>query len=280
MSSGVDIRTEQEARAILQLAPGDPPATWRAAFQREAKAAHPDQGGDSERMRLVIEAYRFLKTQVLTPWDQPPLFNRRPRNLHPEPPPKPAPPPRPSTFTAQAPPAEAPKTEPKPEAAPDPSRPTKDGRFRISIVEAFRGADKTVRLAPGRKFRVRLPPGLQTGDVVRFGAEGQHRLTIEVAPLADVELKGADLWLTVAVSAEFLEVGGRMEVDTPLGPRRFWVSRTSAARGIFRAPGEGLPARPNRPKGHLYLKFQLDESLGQRPIKSLLARFASAWAAE
>ena len=71
-----------------------------------------------------------------------------------------------------------------------------------------------------------------------------------------------------------------MEVETPLGPRRFWVSRTSAARGLFRAPGEGLPARPNRAKGHLYLRFRLDETLGQRPIKSLLARFASAWAAE
>jgi DnaJ-class molecular chaperone len=276
MSSGVHIRTEQEARALLQLAPGDPPATWRAAFQREAKAAHPDQGGDSERMRLVIEAYRFLKTQELKPWDQPPLFTRRPRNLHPEPPPKPAPPSRPAASRPEAPRPEAPKAEPQPDA----SRPTKDGRFRISIVDAFRGADKTVRLAPGRKFKVRLPPGLQTGDVVRFGAAGQHRLTIEVTPLANVELKGADLWLTVAVSAEFLDVGGRMEVDTPLGPRKFWVSRTSAARGLFRAPGEGLPARPNRPKGHLYLKFQLDESLGQRPVKSLLARFASAWAAE
>jgi len=275
MSSGVDIRTEQEARAILQLAPGDPPATWRAAFQREAKAAHPDQGGDSERMRLVIEAYKFLKTTELKPWDQAPLFTRRPRAPQPEPEPQQQPPPRPTAART-----EAPKVEPEPPPHPDAARPTKDGRFPISIIEAFRGADKAIRLTPGRKFQVRLPSGLQTGDVVRFGHAGQHRLTIEVTPLTDVELKGADLWLTVGVSAEFLKVGGRMEVETPLGPRRFWVSRTSAARGLFRAPGEGLPARPNRAKGHLYLRFRLDETLGQRPIKSLLARFASAWAAE
>ena len=56
-------------------------------------------------------------------------------------------------------------------------------------------------------------------------------------------------------------------------------SRTSASRGLFRAPGEGLPARPGRAKGHLYLKFELDESLKQSPAKSLLARFAAAWAA-
>ena len=49
MSSGADIRSEQQARAILKLAAGDPPSTWRAAFQRQAKASHPDQGGDAER---------------------------------------------------------------------------------------------------------------------------------------------------------------------------------------------------------------------------------------
>ena len=275
MSSGADIRTETEARAILKLAPGDPPSSWRGAFQREAKAAHPDQGGDTERMRLVIEAYRFLKTQELKPWDQPPIFTRRPRPQAA----KPAAAPEPSTAKPEPPKAQ-PKAEAHPRPTPDSSRPTRDGRFRISIVEAFRGADRSVRLAPGRKFRVRLPAGLQTGDVVRFGDAGQHRLTIEVTPLPHVELKGADLWLTVAVSAEFLKVGGRMEVETPTGPRRFWVSRTSAARGLFRAPGEGLPARANRAKGHLYLKFELDESLGRRPAKSLLARFAAAWAAE
>ncbi len=63
MSSGAEIRSEYQARAILRLTRDAPPSTWRAAFQREVKAAHPDRGGDAERMRLVIEAYRFLKTE-------------------------------------------------------------------------------------------------------------------------------------------------------------------------------------------------------------------------
>ncbi len=271
MSSGLDIRTEFEARVILKLAPGDPPSLWRAAFQREAKAAHPDQGGDVERMRLVIEAYRFLTKAAPSPGRPGP----RPASRTAPPPPRP-------DWWSESPKPEA-KAEPEPpkaEPKPEPARAQREGPFSISIIEAFRGADKTVRLSPGRKFKVRLPAGLQTGDVVRFGDEGQHRLTIHVVALPGVELKGADLWLTVGVSPEFLKVGGRMEVETPLGPRKFWVSRTSAARGLFRAPGEGLPARANRPKGCLYLKFQLDESLGRSPTKSLLARFAAAWAAE
>ena len=61
MNPGAEIRTESQARATLKMGPNDPPSTWRPAFQREAKAAHPDQGGDSERVRLVIDAYNFLK---------------------------------------------------------------------------------------------------------------------------------------------------------------------------------------------------------------------------
>jgi len=256
MSPGAEIRSEFQARAILRLAPDAPPSTWRAAFQREAKAAHPDRGGDSERMRLVIEAYRFLKT--LDP------FASAPR-----PEPKARPQPR----------AERPAPPPQPKARPEPDPDQPVPPLKISIVEAFRGAERLVRISSGQKFKVRLPSGLQTGDVVRFGAAGEHRLTIEVEPISKAELKGSDLWLTVGVSREFLSEGGRVEVDTPLGPRKFWVSRTSATRGLYRVPGEGLPPRDGRERGHLFLKFEADDSLNERPAKSLLARFAAAWAA-
>ena len=260
MTSGAEIRTEYEARAALKLAPHDPPSTWRAAFQREVKAAHPDQGGDSERVRLVIEAYRFLKTTALASE-------------------KPAPRPQPRPQPQATRPRPPPKPEVRPEPPPEPATPRPEAPMRISIVEAFRGAERLIRLKGGKKFKVRLPSGLQTGDVVRFGDGGEHRLTIHVENMTRAELKGADLWLTVGVSREFLAEGGRVEVDTPLGSRKFWVSRTSASRGLYRVPSEGLPARNGRDRGHLFLKFEADDSLNERPAKSLLARFAAAWAA-
>jgi curved DNA-binding protein len=275
MSPGAEIRSEYHARALLKLAPDAPPSAWRAAFQREAKAAHPDRGGDSERMRLVIEAYRFLKTRDPAAAASRREDPRSPREhpARPEPhAPRPEAPRRPEAQ-AHAKPAPEPGG---PEAAPPGPTPP----LKISIVEAFRGAERLVRLRSGQKVRVRLPSGLQTGDTVRFGAEGEHRLTIEVENLPKAELKDGDLWLTVGVSREFLKEGGRVELDTPLGPRKFWVSRTSAARGLYRAPGEGLPARGGRERGHLLLRFEADDSLNERPAKSLLARFAAVWAAE
>jgi curved DNA-binding protein len=261
MSPGADIRSEFQARAILKLAPDAPPSTWRAAFQREAKTAHPDRGGDSERMRLVIEAYRFLKTA------DPPAAT-----------PRPEPRARPQPKAARPKPPPEPEVQARPAAEPEPERP--DPPLKISIVEAFRGAERLVRLKSGQRFKVRMPSGLQTGDVVRFGADGEHRLTIEVEGRDRAELKGPDLWLIVGVSREFLKDGGRVELDTPLGLRKFWVSRTSATRGLYRAPGEGLPARAGRERGHLFLKFEADDSLNERTAKSLLARFAAVWAAE
>jgi curved DNA-binding protein len=265
MTSGAEIRTEMQARAILKLAPNDPPSAWRAAFQREVKAAHPDQGGDSERVRLVIDAYRFLKTEDLSADGPRPTAQPRPQ-------------PRPQPHAAR--PEPPPQPQAKPAPPPEPEKPRAEPPIRISIVEAFRGAERVVRLRDGKKFKVRLPAGLQTGDVVRFGEAGEHRLTIRVEPMDKAELKGSDLWLGVGVSAEFLKEGGRIELDTPLGPRKFWVSRTSAARGLYRAPHEGLPARNGRDRGHLFLTFELDPGLNQSPTKSLLAKFASVWAAE
>ena len=264
MSRG-EVHSEAQARAILGLAADAPPSTWRAAFQREVKAAHPDRGGDEQRVRLVIEAYRYLKLEELKPrqtaWS---AQSGQPNPAGPQPHQRPA---------------AAAKPEPPPvhDIEPDAFQPGKAPPFRISVAEAFRGCEKVMRIKQRRKFKVRLPGGLQTGDIVRFGKDGEHYVSIEVTAQGGAELRGADLWLTVRVSAEFLREGGRMEVDTPLGVRRVWVSRTSAARGLFRAPGEGLPARSNRPKGHLYLKFELDAALDQRPARSLLDRFTAAW---
>lgn len=258
-----EVLTEAQARAILELAIDAPPSTWRGAFQRQVKAAHPDHGGDAERLRLVVEAYRVLQLQETAP--------RRVMGS-PIKPSRPSPRPRTRQTAQPAPEAnvEADSTEP--------STPRYRPLFPIGIVEAFLGCEKMLKIKDRKKVKVRLPGGLQTGDVVRFGPDGEHYLTIQVRSQPGAELRGAHLWLQIAVSAEFLREGGRVAVETPLGPRQFWVSRTSAARGLFRSPGEGLPARAGRPRGDLYLTFTLDESLNESPSRSLLERFASVWA--
>lgn len=53
--------TAQEARKLLDLSASASREETAAAFRAAAKAARPDQGGDPERFRQVIEAYRVLQ---------------------------------------------------------------------------------------------------------------------------------------------------------------------------------------------------------------------------
>lgn len=51
----------KRARAVLGVGPAASPAELRRAFREAAKRAHPDRpGGDAERFREAVEAYRLL----------------------------------------------------------------------------------------------------------------------------------------------------------------------------------------------------------------------------
>lgn len=64
----VDTPTLIQARALLGLNGPTGPETAAAAFRAAIKAARPDQpGGDAERFRQVIAAYRVLQAQGLHP---------------------------------------------------------------------------------------------------------------------------------------------------------------------------------------------------------------------
>jgi len=82
MSSANPRLGAQEARALLGLAGPVDDQTLRLAFRAAVKAAHPDRpGGDSERLRQVIEAYQFLRGRTPSPAGRPvgPAPRPRPR---------------------------------------------------------------------------------------------------------------------------------------------------------------------------------------------------------
>ena len=60
--------THAEARAILGLSDDADPGALAGAFRAAAKLAHPDRpGGDAQRFRQVLEAYRLLQSS----WREP-----------------------------------------------------------------------------------------------------------------------------------------------------------------------------------------------------------------
>jgi curved DNA-binding protein len=230
--------TAREARAILGLdGPASPEAT-AAAFRAQAKAARPDQGGDPERFRQVIEAYRTLQRleEARAPLREPP-------------------PPRPEDQIQLL------EITPQEAFA---------GLARS--VRLPNGRSLGLRLPGGLRngAPVRLK-GQGKGGADLF-------LRVRIVAEGDWSAAGDDLWLTVRVDPRVLSDGGRLEVETLAGPRSVWVPRGLSEPARLRLKGLGLPPAAERPRGHLYLKLEAEEAGAFSGARERLRRFARAWA--
>lgn len=161
------------------------------------------------------------------------------------------------------------QTPVRPRATPDPD-------LEISPLVSMNGGDVDHRLPDGTLIRIALPPGLRSGDKVRAGGV---ELCVYIRAADGVLVRGDDVWLTVKVSPATLRKGGRITLETPFGRRIVWVDQKAAERGLVRLEGQGLPARGQRGKGHLFLRLAATPGMADSAALSLLRRFAAAWAA-
>jgi len=147
--------------------------------------------------------------------------------------------------------------------------------LEIDIATALNGGAEELAI-DSRRLRLKLPAGLREGDKVRVeGVTFEVRHRVQEGAL----VRGDDLWLTGKVDPRVLAEGGRVDADTPLGRRPAWISTKAAARGLVRLAGQGLPARAGHKAGDLFLRLEAAEAGGESPARSLLKRFAAAWAA-
>jgi curved DNA-binding protein len=207
------------------------------AFREAVKAARPDMpGGDADRFRRVIAAYRLIQEQG-------------------------------GALTSLA----APKATP--EALPV---------LGITALQAIRGGVTQVRLN-GRQFRVTVAAGMRTGDHLRLrgaGIDGADvYLPILIRAIDGLTVLGDDVHMSWAVAPRLIEDGGRVEIDTYAGMRGAWVTPGLTVPVRIRLRDMGLPARGNRPAGHLFVTLQPSED-APSAAEHLLARFTRVWTPE
>jgi curved DNA-binding protein len=156
-------------------------------------------------------------------------------------------------------------------------RPPEPAVLTIDPLTAMRGGVAEHRLADGRLIRLRLPPGLRSGDTVRAGGA---ELAVVLRGAPDMLVRGDDLWVSATVDPRLLAEGGRVAVETPLGRRIVWLTKKAGERKLVRIVGQGLPARGSHREGHLFLRLAPAKA-GQTDsaARTLLRRFAAAWAA-
>lgn len=146
----------------------------------------------------------------------------------------------------------------------------------VPPLAAMNGGKVEHHMPDGRRVRIDLPPGLRSGDTVRAGGAA---LEVAVRGGGDMLVRGDDLWITVKIDPRLLAEGGRIGVETPLGRRVVWITKKACERGLIRLVGQGLPARGRHRQGHLFLRLAADSQTGDSAARTLLRRFAAAWAA-
>lgn len=132
---------------------------------------------------------------------------------------------------------------------------------RLSLEEAYRGAERTVQLDNGSSFTARIPRGATDGQRLRLrgkggpgmngGPPGDLYLQIALDPHPLYRASGHDLELEVPVAPWEAALGAQVEVPTLEGRVTMKVPPGSRAGQKLRLSGKGLP-KPSGGAGDLY----------------------------
>lgn len=152
----------------------------------------------------------------------------------------------------------------------------------ITPLQALKGGRADVRLGD-RTLRVRIVPGVRTGDHVRLkgiGADGGPlHLPVLIRPTDGLSALGGDLHMTWPTPPRLIEDGGRIEIDTHAGTRSAWITPGLTVPVCLRLRDLGLPARGTRAAGHLFVTLTPSAD-APTVAEDLLSRFTRVWTPE
>ncbi len=170
-------------------------------------------------------------------------------------------------------------------AAPSGPRRGPDHEYALAVAftDAVTGATTRITLPTGATLDVRVPPGIEDGQVLRLRAKGGEG--IEGGPAGDALIRiqvaadplftrdGDDIRTELAVDLRQAVLGGPVQVPTPAGPVAMTIPEGSDTGRTLRLRGRGVPARGDRPAGNLYVTLRV--VLG--PTDDALKTFLRDW---
>ncbi len=233
-----------DARRLLGLNGPAGPQALAAAFRIAIKASRPDQpGGDAERFRRVIAAYRLLQSETRAL--PAPRKTTEPQNTRRA---------QAASWTAVPPPL-----------------------IVLTPMQALTGGSVIVQ-AWGRNLLVHVPPGVRTADRIRLKG-CPTLLRVLIRPADGLSVLGADLFMDWAIPPRLMRDGGRIEIDTHAGSQAAWLVPDMVEPVRLRLPGLGLPARGKRAAGDLFVKLTPSDDLPSA-AEDMLLRFTRVWTPE
>ncbi|PZW37862.1 DnaJ-like protein [Humitalea rosea] len=144
-----------------------------------------------------------------------------------------------------------------------------DNSYRLTVpfLSAVQGSTERLNLPDGRELSVKIPPGVETGQVLRLrgqgmpgrngGPAGDAMIEVAVAEHPLYRREGSDLRMELPVSLKEAVLGGPVPVPTPSGPLRVTLPPHSDTGRQIRLRGKGVAAHGKRAAGDLFLTLRV-----------------------
>jgi curved DNA-binding protein len=123
--------------------------------------------------------------------------------------------------------------------------------IEITLLQVIQGAQLGVALPDGRIVLVEVPPGADTGLLLR--PEDGLLIEIRVKPDREYRRRGDDLLVRMRIEINEALAGTRRQLATPSGPVTVVVPRHSRRGDVVRVIGRGVPGP--RGRGDLFVEL-------------------------
>lgn len=134
----------------------------------------------------------------------------------------------------------------------------------VPFLDAARGATQRLVLPDGGSLDVRIPAGLDSGQVLRLRGKGgpgeppgDALVEVDVAPHPLFRRQGRDIDIDLPITVAEAVLGGRVTVPTIGGPVSMTVPAGSEAGTRLRLRGRGVPASGPLPAGDGYATLRI-----------------------
>ena len=127
---------------------------------------------------------------------------------------------------------------------------------QMELRQAIDGAEVSLELPDHGTVRVRIPPGADTGSIIRIagkgapgprgGPPGDLVIETEMRPHPRIRREGLDLYMTVPVTLDEAYNGGAVEVPTFDGQVVLKIPARSQAGAKLRLRGKGIRRKDTR----------------------------------
>ncbi|MBE9506862.1 MAG: DnaJ domain-containing protein [Chloroflexi bacterium] len=151
-----------------------------------------------------------------------------------------------------------------------------EAQVEITLEEAFHGATRALE-RDGRRVRVKIPPGAQSGSKIRVASKGSPGyggsppgdlyLNVTVKPHPVFRRDGKNLRCNVDIDLYTAVLGGEVQVPTLDGDVSLKIPAGTNSGKTFRLRGKGMP-NPRKPKQHgnllATIQIQVPQKLSAR----------------